>query len=295
MRPGRRARQRLVVGGRAGSSRSGSAITRIPPSRSSIAGGCRAVPRGSPRPRRSAPARRRAGAPPRGTRPAPACRASTSSDETVPRKQSSSPGQSQRFLEDRAVRRGRERERELLPRARRTASTAPGASGSSRRYASSISSTTSRLICLRLAGDARFLVRGTRDHSGAHIPIIARCTVVVVPAAALAHVALAHGVPDLLRLEQDAVEVEDDSRRSSDAHCNFGRVPAISSAMADDRERFERIYRENFRAVLRFAALRIDPGAGEGRRGGDLPRRVAASRRRSGRARGRGSSAWRAR
>ena len=29
--------------------------------------------------------------------------------------------------------------------------------------------------------------------------------------------------------------------------------------MADDRERFERIYRENFRAVLRFAALRIDP------------------------------------
>lgn len=29
--------------------------------------------------------------------------------------------------------------------------------------------------------------------------------------------------------------------------------------MADDRERFERIYRENFRAVLRFAAVRIDP------------------------------------
>ncbi len=29
--------------------------------------------------------------------------------------------------------------------------------------------------------------------------------------------------------------------------------------MADDRERFERIYRENFRAVLQFAALRIDP------------------------------------
>jgi RNA polymerase sigma-70 factor (ECF subfamily) len=29
--------------------------------------------------------------------------------------------------------------------------------------------------------------------------------------------------------------------------------------MADDRERFERIYRENFRAVLRFAASRIDP------------------------------------
>lgn len=29
--------------------------------------------------------------------------------------------------------------------------------------------------------------------------------------------------------------------------------------MADDRERFERIYRENFRAVLRFAAGRIDP------------------------------------
>lgn len=29
--------------------------------------------------------------------------------------------------------------------------------------------------------------------------------------------------------------------------------------MADDRERFERIYRENFRAVVRFAALRIDP------------------------------------
>jgi RNA polymerase sigma factor (sigma-70 family) len=28
--------------------------------------------------------------------------------------------------------------------------------------------------------------------------------------------------------------------------------------MADDRERFERIYRENFRAVLRFAAARID-------------------------------------
>jgi RNA polymerase sigma-70 factor (ECF subfamily) len=29
--------------------------------------------------------------------------------------------------------------------------------------------------------------------------------------------------------------------------------------MADDRERFERLYRENFRAVLRFAATRIDP------------------------------------
>jgi len=29
--------------------------------------------------------------------------------------------------------------------------------------------------------------------------------------------------------------------------------------MADDRERFEWIYRENFRAVLRFAAARIDP------------------------------------
>ena len=29
--------------------------------------------------------------------------------------------------------------------------------------------------------------------------------------------------------------------------------------MADDRERFERIYRENFRFVLRFAAMRIDP------------------------------------
>jgi RNA polymerase sigma-70 factor (ECF subfamily) len=29
--------------------------------------------------------------------------------------------------------------------------------------------------------------------------------------------------------------------------------------MADDRERFERLYRENFRAVLRFAASRIDP------------------------------------
>ena len=28
--------------------------------------------------------------------------------------------------------------------------------------------------------------------------------------------------------------------------------------MADDRERFERLYRENFRAVLRFAATRID-------------------------------------
>jgi RNA polymerase sigma-70 factor, ECF subfamily len=29
--------------------------------------------------------------------------------------------------------------------------------------------------------------------------------------------------------------------------------------MADERDRFERIYRENFRAVLRFAATRIDP------------------------------------
>jgi RNA polymerase sigma-70 factor (ECF subfamily) len=29
--------------------------------------------------------------------------------------------------------------------------------------------------------------------------------------------------------------------------------------MADDRERFERIYREHFRVVLRFAAARIDP------------------------------------
>jgi len=28
--------------------------------------------------------------------------------------------------------------------------------------------------------------------------------------------------------------------------------------MADDRERFERLYRENFRTVLRFAAARID-------------------------------------
>jgi RNA polymerase sigma-70 factor (ECF subfamily) len=36
-------------------------------------------------------------------------------------------------------------------------------------------------------------------------------------------------------------------------------MPAISSSMPDDRERFERIYRENFRAVLRFAATRIDP------------------------------------
>ena len=44
-----------------------------------------------------------------------------------------------------------------------------------------------------------------------------------------------------------------------DQHCNFAPVPAISSSMADDRERFERIYRENFRAVLRFAAMRIDP------------------------------------
>jgi RNA polymerase sigma-70 factor (ECF subfamily) len=29
--------------------------------------------------------------------------------------------------------------------------------------------------------------------------------------------------------------------------------------MADDHDRFERIYRENFRAVLRFALARIDP------------------------------------
>ena len=29
--------------------------------------------------------------------------------------------------------------------------------------------------------------------------------------------------------------------------------------MTDDRERFERLYRENFRVVLRFAATRIDP------------------------------------
>jgi RNA polymerase sigma-70 factor (ECF subfamily) len=29
--------------------------------------------------------------------------------------------------------------------------------------------------------------------------------------------------------------------------------------MADDRERFEELYRANFRAVLRFAAARIDP------------------------------------
>ena len=29
--------------------------------------------------------------------------------------------------------------------------------------------------------------------------------------------------------------------------------------MAEDRERFERIYREHFRTVLRFAAVRIDP------------------------------------
>ena len=36
-------------------------------------------------------------------------------------------------------------------------------------------------------------------------------------------------------------------------------MPAISSAMADGRDRFERIYREHFRAVLRFAAVRIDP------------------------------------
>src|SRR5579871_199897 len=42
-------------------------------------------------------------------------------------------------------------------------------------------------------------------------------------------------------------------------HCNFAAVPAITPSMADDRERFERIYRENFRAVLRFAATRIDP------------------------------------
>jgi RNA polymerase sigma-70 factor (ECF subfamily) len=43
------------------------------------------------------------------------------------------------------------------------------------------------------------------------------------------------------------------------SNCNFGPVPAISSSMADDRDRFERLYRENFRAVLRFAATRIDP------------------------------------
>ncbi|HKU57902.1 MAG TPA: RNA polymerase sigma factor [Gaiellaceae bacterium] len=36
-------------------------------------------------------------------------------------------------------------------------------------------------------------------------------------------------------------------------------MPAISPSMADDRDRFERLYRENFRAVLRFAAARIDP------------------------------------
>jgi RNA polymerase sigma-70 factor (ECF subfamily) len=29
--------------------------------------------------------------------------------------------------------------------------------------------------------------------------------------------------------------------------------------MTDDQDRFERLYRENFRAVLRFAATRIDP------------------------------------
>jgi RNA polymerase sigma-70 factor (ECF subfamily) len=29
--------------------------------------------------------------------------------------------------------------------------------------------------------------------------------------------------------------------------------------MAEDRERFEQVYREHFRAVLRFAAIRIDP------------------------------------
>jgi len=29
--------------------------------------------------------------------------------------------------------------------------------------------------------------------------------------------------------------------------------------MEDDRQRFEQLYRENFRAVLRFAAVRIDP------------------------------------
>ena len=29
--------------------------------------------------------------------------------------------------------------------------------------------------------------------------------------------------------------------------------------MADDRDRFEQIYRENFRAVLRYAVVRIDP------------------------------------
>jgi hypothetical protein len=38
----------------------------------------------------------------------------------------------------------------------------------------------------------------------------------VIPAAALAHVALAHRVPDLLRLEQHSVEVEDDCFRQTE-------------------------------------------------------------------------------
>src|ERR1041384_2011083 len=42
------------------------------------------------------------------------------------------------------------------------------------------------------------------------------------------------------------------------SNCNFGPVPAISSSMADDRDRVERLYREDLRAVLRFAATRTD-------------------------------------
>ncbi len=148
----------------------------------------------------------------------------------------------------------------------------------------SIRSTTSALICSGVpgtpasSGEKRRPLRRRHAH---HRPL----HLVVVPPAALADVAFAHGVPDLLRLEQDAVQSKTTASIIG-THCNFGRVSAISTTMADDRERFERIYRENFRAVLRFAATADRSGAGEGRRGGDLPRRVAAARRRSGRAAG---------
>ena len=84
-------------------------------------------------------------------------------------------------------------------RAARTASTAPSISGRCSRYASSIRRTTSSLIAARLVGHAGDVVEVLRPLGRAHAhhrPL----HLVVVAAAALAHVRLAHLVPDLLGL-----------------------------------------------------------------------------------------------
>ena len=89
-----------------------------------------------------------------------------------------------------------------------TASTAPGTSGRCSRYAASIRSHDLGVDRVGLVRDAGAVVEVPRPFAGAHAhhrPL----HLGVVAAAALAHVRLAHRVPDLLRVQQHAVEVED--------------------------------------------------------------------------------------